>query len=144
MMSLIRVKKRKVTWFYVCGIRDLTCLWSEVFDQSCCTRWDECTNVLARRICFALDCSVLGHLRRPASQWSVLVTVYKNCGLYFGLVKHICGAQHLSNSVRILLDRPSYTNLHGPKSQKTTAVIMLNVSISYDWGQTRKDQLCRR
>ena len=56
-------------WFYVYGVRELTCLWSEVFGQNSCTRRDECTDSLARRICFAPGCNVLGHLRRPASQW---------------------------------------------------------------------------
>lgn len=57
------------------------------------------------------------------------MTVNKNGGLKFRIVKRICGARYLSHSVRILFDRPSKTNLHGLMSQSTTAVILLNVAM---------------
>jgi hypothetical protein len=32
----------------LCGVRELTCLLSEVFGQNCCTSRNECTDALAR------------------------------------------------------------------------------------------------
>ena len=66
-------EEEKRSWFYVCGVRELTCLWSEVFDQNCCTSRDE---FVLRQTVMCLV--IYGDLHHS----DFLVTVYNNCGIF--------------------------------------------------------------